>query len=126
MSITSQGLRTIIYKVDDLKKAKSWYSKAFGSEPYFDEPYYVGFNIAGYELGLLPEEKSGIKTENILTYWSVEDIVDAYDKMVSSGAKELEPPNDVGGGIRVALVKDPWHNVIGLIYNPHFSLESRE
>ncbi len=125
MSIKSQGLRTTIYKVDDLKQAKIWYAKAFGTEPYFDEEYYVGFNIAGYELGLLPEEKSGIKTENVLSYWSVEDIIDSYDKMVSSGAKELETPNEVGGGILVALVKDPWQNVIGLIYNPHFSLDTK-
>ena len=50
------GLRTTIYKVEDLNNAKKWYLKAFGTQPYFDEPFYVGFNIKGYELGLLPEE----------------------------------------------------------------------
>lgn len=50
------GLRTTIYKVSDLAKAKVWYMKAFGVAPYFDEPYYVGFNIGGYELGLQREE----------------------------------------------------------------------
>lgn len=122
MSIQSSGLRTTIYKVDDLQAAKAWYTEAFGTPPYFDEPFYVGFNIGGYELGLLPEKVEGVRTENVLTYWAVDDITDAYDKMVSHGAKELETPNDVGGGIRVALVKDPWMNVIGLIYNPHFAL----
>ena len=120
MSINSQGLRTTIYKVDDLTAAKSWYERAFGVSPYFDQPFYVGFDIGGYELGLLPEKVEGIRTENVLTYWAVEDITDAYDKMVSHGAKELETPNDVGEGIKVALVKDPWMNVIGLIYNPFF------
>ena len=52
------GLRTTIYKVSDLLKAKSWYAKAFETQPYFDEPFYVGFNIGGYELGLLPEEEN--------------------------------------------------------------------
>gem|GEM_PF-602417 len=123
MNIQAQGLRTVIYKVDDLAAAKKWYSEAFGTQPYFDEPFYVGFNIGGYELGLLPEPNNSVKTENVLAYWAVDDIVDAYDKMVSHGAKELEAPNDVGGGIRVALVKDPWQNVVGLIYNPHFKAE---
>ena len=53
------GLRTAIYKVDNLDEAKKWYTKAFETEPYFDEPFYVGFSIKGYELGLLPEESKG-------------------------------------------------------------------
>ena len=50
------GLRTCLYRVSELDKAIKWYSKAFNTEPYFNEPYYVGFNIGGYELGLQPEE----------------------------------------------------------------------
>ncbi|MEI6411000.1 MAG: VOC family protein, partial [Bacteroidota bacterium] len=53
------GLRTVIYRVDDLTKATEWYSKAIGYGPYFNEPFYVGFNVAGYELGLQPEETAG-------------------------------------------------------------------
>lgn len=121
-TIELKGLRTTIYKVDDLQAATDWYSRVFGVEPYFKEPFYVGFNIGGYELGLLPEKVDGPRTTNILSYWGVEDITDAFDKMVSSGAKELEIPTDVGGGIKVALVKDPWQNVIGLIHNPHFKV----
>lgn len=124
--LKTRGLRTTIYKVDDLSKAKNWYAKAFGITPYFDEPFYVGFNIAGYELGLLPEKVTIPKTTNVLTYWSVDDITDAYDLMITNGAKELESPNDVGGGVKVALVKDPWDNVIGLIYNPHFKIQHPE
>jgi lactoylglutathione lyase len=55
MSSPILGLRTTIYKVSDLAKAKAWYSKVFDTTPYFDEPYYVGYNIGGYELGLQPE-----------------------------------------------------------------------
>jgi len=69
------GLRTCIYKVANLAEAKNWYSKAFDTEPYFDEPFYVGYNIGGFELGLQSEEGSEItKSENIETYWGVEDI----------------------------------------------------
>lgn len=69
------GLRTTIYKVSDLEAAKAWYTQAFGVKPYFDEPFYIGFNIGGYELGLLPEEKPmADRTDNVLSYWGVENI----------------------------------------------------
>ena len=49
------GLRTVVYKVSDLEKAKTWYTAALGVKPYFDQPFYVGFNIGGFELGLDPD-----------------------------------------------------------------------
>lgn len=117
------GLRTTIYKVSDLEAAKEWYTKAFETEPYFDEPFHVGFEIAGYELGLQPEEKTdATKTANIETYWGVEDAKAEFERFISLGATAHEEPQEVGDGIVVATVKDPWENVIGLIYNPHFKL----
>jgi lactoylglutathione lyase len=115
-----KGLRTTIYKVASLKDAKEWYSKAFKTKPYFDEPFYVGFNIGGYELGLLPDES--LKGDNVLSYWGVENIQEAYQELISLGAAEHEAPNNVGEDIMVATVKDPWENIIGIIYNPHFKL----
>ena len=50
------GLRTVVYHVDDINKAKEWYAQVLGFKPYFDEPFYVGFNVNGYELGLHPAE----------------------------------------------------------------------
>lgn len=114
------GLRTTIYKVPNLIEAKDWYSKAFQTKPYFDEPYYVGFNIGGYELGLLPEEV--VKGENVLSYWGVEDIQATFDHLISVGALVHEAPHSVGEPLLVATVKDPWDNIIGLIYNPVFKL----
>lgn len=114
------GLRTVGYKVGDLQKAKQWYAKAFKTEPYFDEPFYVGFNIAGYELGLQPDE--AVTGDNVVTYWGVEDIQTEYQRFISLGATEHETPQNVGGEIMVASVKDEWGNIIGLIYNPHFKL----
>jgi len=117
------GLRTTIYKVSEMTKAKAWYRLAFGVKPYFSEPFYVGFNIKGYELGLLLDQKnSEQKTDNVITYWGVEDIQKSYDEFISYGAKEHESPNNVGGSIMVASVYDPWENVIGIIYNPTFKL----
>lgn len=114
------GLRTTIYKVADLQKAKDWYTKAFGTAPYFDEAYYVGFNIGGYELGLQPAEPQSTKGTEVVAYWGTENIQEAYRSLLAIGAKEHEKPQEVGGDIWVATVKDPWDNCLGLIYNPHF------
>jgi len=123
MDIGQKGLRTTVYKVADLDAAKAWYAGAFGVDPYFDEPFYVGFNIAGYELGLLPDDQpASLKTTNIYSYWGVEDIQGEYKRLLEHGAKSLEEPTNVGGELMVAAVIDPWGNAIGMIYNPYFKL----
>ena len=116
------GLRTVIYMVPDINEAKEWYTKAFAKDPYFDEPFYVGFEIGGYELGLHPEKEAQKRADNVEAYWGVEDIRSAYEHFIQLGAKEHEQIKEVGGGIEVATLLDPWNNVIGLIYNPHFKL----
>ena len=123
MKSTILGLRTAIYKVNDIVKAKEWYTKAFQTEPYFDEPFYVGFNIGGYELGLQPEEKPLSKSDAVVSYWGTNDVNADFDRLLSLGAIAHENPQNVGGEIVVATVKDPWDNVIGLIYNPEFKLD---
>lgn len=119
-----QGLRTVIYAVDDLEKAKDWYSRLLNQMPYFDEPFYVGYNVGGYELGLIPDEatKDADKTNGVTTYWGVEDADLSYAKLLVLGATPHEAVQDVGGGIRVGAVKDPFGNVVGIIFNPHFAL----
>lgn len=117
------GLRTCAYMVPDLAAATQWYTKAFGIEPYFNEPFYVGFNIGGYELGLMPSEEKPVEAANILTYWGVNDIQAVYDSFLQLGAEVHEEPTNVGGPLMVASVRDPWGNVIGFIYNPVFKLE---
>jgi predicted enzyme related to lactoylglutathione lyase len=117
------GLRTAVYKVPNLQKAKEWYTKAFKTKPYFDELFYVGFNIKGYELGLMPvEEKDQKRGDNSLSYWGVENIQEVYDHLIDLGAKEHEKPTNVGGELITASVLDPWGNVIGIIFNPYFKL----
>ncbi len=117
------GLRTVGYKVADITAAKEWYTKVLGIAPYFDQPFYVGFNVAGYELGLQPEEASGTtKTSNVVTYWGVDNVQATYDELIAAGAAPHGAPMDVGDGIIVASVRDPWNNAFGIIYNPHFVL----
>ncbi len=119
------GLRTAIYKVSDLAAATTWYAKIFRIEPYFNEPYYVGFNIGGYELGLQTEDTENAgkeKNPNVIVYWGVEEIQKEFDRLLEEGATVHEQPTNVGGELMVATVLDPWGNVLGMIYNPHFKL----
>jgi lactoylglutathione lyase len=124
MTTSILGLRTTIYKVGDIVEAKDWYARAFQTQPYFDEPFYVGFNVAGYELGLLPDDtRTTDKSDNVLTYWGVEDIESGVARLIELGAREHTAPTNVGGEIVVASVLDPWGNAIGIIYNPEFVLD---
>jgi len=117
------GLRTVVYKVDDISKAKEWYQKMLGFAPYFDEAFYVGFSVGGYELGLDPDMTDVTRGNNHVAYWGVQNAEDAYASMLEKGAEAHEEPKDVGGGIIVATVKDPFGNIFGMIENPGFKLE---
>lgn len=118
------GMRTIIYHVSDLDAAKRWYTLATGVEPYFDEPYYVGYNIGGFELGLDPSVNNGKSgTGGTTAYWGVANVEDAVANLVSVGATLESPATDVGEGILVATVIDPFGNELGVIENPYFKLE---
>ncbi|HXC05171.1 MAG TPA: VOC family protein [Bacteroidia bacterium] len=118
-----KGLRTVIYRVTDVNMAKHWYAEAFQTEPYFDEPFYVGFNIQGYELALQPEEaRIKDKAESVVAYWGVDKIEEEYQRLLKLGASGNDAPQNVGGEIIVATVKDPFGNILGLIYNPEFKL----
>ncbi len=112
------GLRTVIYPVGDLAAGKQWYAKVLGQAPYFDEPFYVGFNVGGFELGLLPDGQPGATGAQAL--WGVADAEAAHARLVELGAAPLEPVTDVGEGIKVAAVVDPFGNRFGIIENPHF------
>ena len=118
------GLRTAIYHVDDIDRGKKWYSEVLGVKPYFDEPFYVGFNVGGYELGLQPTKGSSReKADGVVAYWGVEDADAALQRVLELGATRNEDVQDVGGGIKVATVRDPFGNVFGIIENPNFKLQ---
>jgi predicted enzyme related to lactoylglutathione lyase len=120
------GLRTVIYHVDDLTKAKEWYTQVVGHDPYFDEPFYVGFNVGGYELGLDPDSTGVSKGGSTFAYWGVQDAHAEYQRLLKLGASKNTDVQDVGGGIVVGTVVDPWGNIFGIIQNPHFKLESAQ
>ena len=114
------GLRSQIFPVKDLATSKGWWQKALGVDPYFDEPFYVGFNLGGFELGLDPNTPL---EKGPTTYWGVEDITSVIDHLISEKAILLSGITDVGDGIRVAELQSPEGQRIGLIFNPHFQVE---
>ena len=117
-----QGLRTVIYGVGDLDAAKKWYSLALGMAPYFDQSFYVGFNVGGYELGLDPNAQIISKVSaGVVAYWGVEDIDAEFQRLLRLGATMHTPVREVGDDIKVATVLDPFGNILGIIRNPHFN-----
>jgi predicted enzyme related to lactoylglutathione lyase len=109
----TSGMKTIIYPVKDLAKAKELYVKLLGAEPDYDAPYYVGWKIAGQDVGLDPNgHKQGMTGP--LGYWHVDDIHATLESLLGAGAQELQAVRDVGGGKLIASVKDADGNAIGL------------
>src|SRR5436189_988103 len=104
------GLRTVIYHAPDLGKVKAWYAEVLGIEPYFDQPFYVGFNVAGYELGLDPDATTPGGNSGAVAYWGVADAEAAFRRLLDLGATERSAVQEVGEGIRVATVFDPFGN----------------
>jgi predicted enzyme related to lactoylglutathione lyase len=118
MAVELLGLRTVIHPVADLEAAKAWWTELLGFGPYFDKPFYVGFEAAGYELGLLP---GADPADGALTYWGVDDVQAAVDAAVALGASVHTPATEVGDGIVTATVRNPQGSVVGFILNPHFA-----
>lgn len=118
------GLRTVKYTASDLAAAKAWYTKLLGIGPYFDEPFYVGFSVGGFELGITPDpEARADRPEAGVAYWGVDDAEAAQRLLLSLGASDFEPVQDVGGDIKIGAVRDPFGNILGVVQNPHFKVE---
>ena len=114
------GLRTVIYPAPDLAAGKAWFTELLGIEPYFDQPFYVGYQVAGYELALDPNADPAL---GAITYWGVPSADAALARLHAAGATPNGEARDVGDGIRVATVRLPASDaVLGIIENPHFRL----
>ncbi|MEO7765962.1 MAG: VOC family protein [Ferruginibacter sp.] len=108
-------LRTVIYHTDDLAATKSWYSQLLGKAPYFDESFYVGFDVNGSELGLDPDWSGIEKGNQSIAFWDVDAIESCVETLQLQGASIKNSVKEVGEGIKVAVVNDPFGNTIGLI-----------
>ena len=108
-------LKTIIYHVDDIEKARDWYTKITGVTPYFHESYYKRFNIYGCELGLDLDMNNVKKSEHSVAYWSVDNITESIKYLIDNNVTIVNQIPQVGDNIKVAVVEDPFGNHIGLI-----------
>jgi predicted enzyme related to lactoylglutathione lyase len=108
-----RSIKVIVYPVTDLEKAKTFYSKFLGQEPYADSPYYVGYKNGDQEIGLDPNSKVGP-----IGYIDVEDIKASLQDMIEVGAEVVQDVKDVGGGLLIAQVKDKDGNVLGFRQSP--------
>ncbi len=107
----NQGVRTVIYPVKDITKAKALFQELLGIEPYADAPYYVGFKVGNQDIGLDPHGHQ----EGMTVYYHVDDIQQSLQSLLDAGSRILQEIKDVGGGRRIASVKDAGGNIIGLI-----------
>ncbi len=106
----NQGVKTVIYPVKDLAKAKAFFTKLFGVEPYADSSYYVGYKVGDIDIGLDPH---GHK-DGLTVYYYVDDIKQSVKDLVAAGAKIIQDVKGVGGGGQIAILKDENGNLIGL------------
>ncbi|MCZ8521733.1 MULTISPECIES: VOC family protein [Paenibacillus] len=121
-----RGLSTISFWAEDLAAAKKWYTDLLGIPPYFERPGYAEFRLGDYqhELGLIDSRyapaRSAAGPGGAIVYWHVDDTAAAYARLLSLGAAEYEPPTERGGGFVTASVTDPFGNILGVMYNPHY------
>jgi predicted enzyme related to lactoylglutathione lyase len=104
----------VLHPVSDLTKAKAVYAALLGVPPQTDSDYYVGFDVDGQHIGLVPDGGPQGMTSPV-AYWHVADIEAKLAELTAAGAAVKEPAHDVGGGRSVAAVTDPDGNVLGLL-----------
>lgn len=129
MATTSplRGLSTVNFFAADHVAARKWYTEFLDVEPYFERPGYVEFRFGDYqhELGIIdskyvPGTESGNGRAGVVVYWHVDDVNAVLEKAVAMGATQLEAPQDRGRGFVTATVVDPFGNILGIMYNPHY------
>lgn len=111
---TTRGIKTVLHPVTDLEKAKTVYTALLGVEPSADSPYYVGYEVEGQHIGLVPGG-AGQGMTGPVAYWEVPDIEAKLAEVTAAGGVVNEPVREVGGGRRVATVTDPDGNVLGVL-----------
>ncbi|TJZ58855.1 VOC family protein [Streptomyces piniterrae] len=122
-----RGFSTISFWADDLAAAKSWYAELLGIDPYFERPGYAEFRLGDYqhELGLIdrryaPEGGAASGSGGAVMHWHVDDVMAALEKLLAMGAKEYQPVTERGAGFVTASVVDPFGNILGIMYSPHY------
>lgn len=114
---STEGIKTVLHPVSDLESAKPVYTALLGVAPQTDSPYYVGYEVAGQQIGLVPN-RGPQEMSSPVAYWHVADIETKLSEVSAAGATVKEPAHDVGGGRLVATIADTDGNVLGLLQDP--------
>jgi len=123
---TLRGLTTVSFYAADLAAAKKWYAELLGIDPYFEVPGYIEFRLGDYqhELGVIDSRYAPAGPlggpAGAVVYWHVDDVTATLEKLLSLGAKEYVALTDRGHGFVTASVVDPFGNILGIMYNPHY------
>ncbi len=107
----NQGVKTIIYPVKDMARAKVQFRTLLSVEPYSEQPYFVGFKVGDQDIGLVPNSPEA----GVAAFYHVDDIKQSLQSLVDAGSHILREIKDVGGGRLVASVTDADGNIIGLV-----------
>ncbi len=116
-----KNLQTVIYYAPDLEKAKAWYNQVLGLQPDISEASHAGFCVGGYELVLQSNHEGSESSGSAIPCWGVDNISDALEHLTKQGATVIAPARDISSDAKVAVLKDPFGNTLGLIENPHFT-----
>lgn len=123
---TLRGFSNVSFYAADLEAAKKWYAELFGIDPYFERPGYIEFRVGDFqhELGIIDSryapKGSATTPGGAVIYWHVDDVKATVERLLSMGTKEYEPIIERGAGFVTASVIDPFGNVLGIMYNPHY------
>ena len=121
-----RGLTTTSFWAADLAAAKQWYTELFGIAPYFERPGYIEFRLGDYqhEFGVIDSRyaPTGVQPGpgGAIVYWHVDDVADAFAKLLARGAQPYQAVTERGNGFITASVVDPFGNILGIMYNPHY------
>ena len=127
-----RGFATISYWADDLEAARNWYTELLGVEPYFvmpkeGPPAYIEFRVGDHqdELGIIDRryapEGAASGPGGAIMHWHVDNVTATFERLLAMGAREYQPitPRGESGWITASVV-DPFGNVLGIMYNPHW------
>jgi predicted enzyme related to lactoylglutathione lyase len=127
-----RGMATVNFWADDVAAARDWYAKLLGIEAYFQQPNaehpaYIEFRIGDNEdeFGIIDRRYAPKAMQpgpgGAILLWHVDDVEAAFERLKAMGAKEYDPMTKRGeSGFVTASVIDPFGNVLGIMYNPHY------
>ncbi|MFI5263555.1 MAG: VOC family protein [Candidatus Kapaibacterium sp.] len=114
--IVLQKPASIVFFVRELRRTAAWYGDLLGIAPYRDDADFIGFHLEMVDLGFhCLDEKAGLPSASQISYWQVGNLDETVKEFINKGATLYRKPITIPEGGRVAQMRDPFGNVIGLM-----------